>query len=116
MSYLHQEMASGKWVTLSFLEQMAHIGSEVFRALSWKNRNSDNSLKASDRALELLSLTIDDKRHTAKLRELTRLFEVMVDYFYYNNDYGSSEKLWNSYFFPFTYAASLEREKRLSPS
>jgi hypothetical protein len=109
-------MASGKWVTLSFLEQMAHIGSEVFRALSWKSRNEQYSVKASDRALELLSLTLDDARHTLKLRELARLYEVMADYFYFDNTYGSSEKLWNSYFFPFTYAASLERERRNATS
>ena len=36
--HFHQSLASGRWQQLSFVEQMANIGSEVERALSWKEK------------------------------------------------------------------------------
>jgi hypothetical protein len=44
MNYQHKELAAGRWKELSFIEQMANIGSEI------------------ERALELLGLTIEDEK------------------------------------------------------
>ena len=105
MTFQHKTLSEGRWYLLSFCEQMANIGSEVFRAISWKPKDDVYSKKATDRALELLCLTIDDKRNIKRLKELTRLYEVLVDYFYFDNQYGSSDDLWQKYFMAFTYAA-----------
>ena len=51
------------------------------------------SKQAFERALELLSLTILDPKHKGRLRELTRVREALIDYFVYDNEYGSSDKL-----------------------
>lgn len=93
---------------------MANIGSEVERAISWKTKqNNEYSRMAVKRALELLFLTIDDPKNKLKLKELTRLYEVLADYFYGDNIYLSNDDLWQKYFYAFSYRArSLPRNKR----
>lgn len=107
MNYQHKSLAKGRWFEFPLLEQMANIGSEVERAISWRQKNQDYSKQAFYRALELLSLTIDDPKNKTRLKELTRLYEVLVDYFAGENHYGSSDKLWRNYFSPFNYAARI---------
>lgn len=106
MEYQHKELAAGRWQELSFLEQMANIGSEVERAIKWKNKdNTQYSGMAFERALELLDFTIEDKRNVRRLRELVRLREVLADYFAFDNIYGSSDEKWHKYFYAFSFAA-----------
>jgi hypothetical protein len=89
---------------------MANIGSEVHRALNWRNKgNEEYSRMAADRALELLDLSLDAHKSYPKLKEFARLREAIVDYFYGSNEFGSSEKLWRSYFDHFNYAARKDR-------
>ena len=88
MNYQHQQLASGRWFEMPFLEQMANIGSEIERAINWKNKNNKfYSQQAFERGLELLDLTISDSKNIKKLKELTRTREILVDYFAFNNDY-----------------------------
>jgi hypothetical protein len=85
---------------------MANIGSEVFRAMSWQQKNREYSHLAFERALELLDLTLEavaDSR--SRLKELTRLRETLVDYFLFDNAYGSNNRSWETYFGAFNYAA-----------
>ena len=106
MKFQHQKLASGNWKNLSFFNQMANIGSEVERAVNWRNKDNDlYSQKAAERALELLFLTIGDLKNRNRLKELTRLHEVLVDYFFGQNQYSSSDRLWQKYFYVFNYAA-----------
>ena len=105
MSIQHKQLASGRWNELTFFEQMANIGSEVERTIKWKEKNIKYSKQAFERALELLSLTIDDKKNIKRLKELTRVYETLVDYFVFKNEYGSSDKLWQNYFFAFNWVA-----------
>ncbi|MGQ9465890.1 MAG: hypothetical protein ACUVQ3_09675 [bacterium] len=105
MKYQHKELAQGRWLQIPFLEQMAHIGSEVERAISWRSKNMDYCIKAIERALELIDLTVADTKNRKRLKEILRIRELLVDYFYYDNQYGSSDKLWHSYFTPFFNAA-----------
>ena len=106
MSYQHKDLAAGRWNRLPFLEQMANIGSEVERALNWRmKKNADYAQKAFERALELIDLTLDNDRNYAHLKEIARLREAIVDYFYDSNQFKSSETSWRNYFLPFTYAA-----------
>lgn len=106
MSFQHQSLAAGRWRSLSLIEQLANIGSEVERALNWRHRaNPIYSQRALERALELIDLTIADPRHRARLKEITRLREAILDYFLGENLYHSSEDLWRKYFYAFGYAA-----------
>jgi len=100
----HKQLSEGRWFELSLFEQMANIGSEVERAISWKEKNKDFSNKAIDRALELLSLSINDEKNILKLKELIRVYEAIGDYFYGENIYKSSNELWQKYFYNFSFA------------
>ena len=106
MKQQHQQLASGRWKELSFFEQMANIGSEVERAIKWKNKNNaDYSRQAFERALELLDLSIRSEKNKQKLKEMTRLREVLADYFAFENNYKSSDQKWQNYFYGFNFAA-----------
>ena len=106
MNYRHKTLAAGRWEKFSLFEQMANVGSEVERALNWKAKNNDSySQKAFERALELIDLTIKDKKHIQHLNEFTRMREALVDYFIGSNEYKSSESSWRKYFYSFIYAA-----------
>lgn len=104
MKRQHHQLAKGKWQKLSFFEQMANIGSEVFRMLKWRNRDKRNYESAFERALELLDLTIADPKNRERLKEIARVREILVDT-YFDNQYHSTEKQWNNYFYAFNYAA-----------
>jgi hypothetical protein len=106
MTIQHKELAEGRWAKMPFCEQMANIGSEVSRALNWQKKgNIYYSRKAINRAFELLDLTIASERKFPKLKELLRIKEALVDYFYAANEFSSSEILWRKYFDHFNYLA-----------
>ena len=105
MPFQHKELAAGRWKALPFIEQMANIGSEVERALNWRAKNNpDYCRKAFERALELLDMTLESSAGFARLKELARTRELMVDYFSGTNQFMSTEASWRSYFSHFTYA------------
>ncbi|MBI2495725.1 MAG: hypothetical protein HYY59_08140 [Candidatus Omnitrophica bacterium] len=106
MTYQHRDLAAGRWNRLTFLDQMANIGSEVERALNWRAKHhAGYAQRAFERALELLDLTLASSRSLARLKELARVREAMVDYFAAGNASASTEASWKRYFLPFVYAA-----------
>lgn len=106
MNYQHQRLAAGRWEQFTLFEKMANIGSEVERALNWKAKNNQAySQKAFERALELVDLTLKSGGRFARLKEIARLREALVDYFFGTNEYGSTETSWRKYFLPFNFAA-----------
>ncbi len=107
MSHIHKNLANGRWFEFSLVQQLANVGAEVDRAMIWKKKDERLSQKAFERGIELLDLTIEDsKNRGGKLKELCRLKEVLGDYFMGDNEYGSTEESWNSYFYFFNAAAS----------
>jgi hypothetical protein len=99
MTYQHKNLASGRWKKLSFLEQMAHIGSEVERTISWKEKsNEEYSQKAFFRSLELFDLTLDANITPSQRKEVARAREIWVDFIEYDNQYKSTKKQWRNYF------------------
>ena len=117
MSPQHPELAAGRWQSFSLLEQLANVGSEIERALNWAAKNNpDYSRMAFERGLELLGLTIADPRHRHRLKELTRLREVLLDYFAGDNQFGSTESSWRSYFHPYGLAVALGKTHQPLPT
>ena len=99
MTIQHRELAAGRWKTFSFAEQMAHVGSEIERAIAWEAKGrQDFSRRAFERALELLDLTIEDTKTRARLRELLRVREALADHFVFDNSYKSTHDDWRRYF------------------
>ena len=95
-----------RWQKFSFIEQMANIGSEVFRMLKWRGKDDRNSTLAFDRALELIDLTLTDPKNKIRFKEIARVREVLVDYTF-DNEYKTTDKYLNNYFYSFNYAARL---------
>lgn len=113
---MHKDLAAGRWWELSLCGQLGNVGSEVSRALRWKTRNPQISQRAFDRALELMDLTLDDPRHrcsVARLRELARVREVLVDFLAGSNEYQSTGVSLQKYFDTFAVAAALARDRAL---
>ena len=104
MTFQHKNLASGRWKEFSFFQQMANIGSEVERAINWKNKDQKYSQLAFERALELIDLTIADDKNGKRLRELCRVREALIDYLSGKNEYLSSDKNWKNYFYGFAFA------------
>ncbi len=103
----HKDLSASRWQELPLVAQMANVGSEVGRTIKWRHR-PDFSQRAFERALELLDLTIADPKNAGpRLKELTRVREALVDYFMFDNQYGSSDELWHRYFYAFNYAARI---------
>ena len=102
---------SSRWQQMPFAQQMANVGSEVFCAGKWKEKGKeDKARSASDRALELLDFTILAAKHSkTKRRELLRLRELLCDYFYGDNQFGSTPQSLNQYFDPFSCKAARQR-------
>jgi hypothetical protein len=110
MTVMHRDLAAGRWFELPLVEQLAHVGSEVERTMRWRAKgNAEYARRAFERALELLDLTIADTKHRSRLRELTRLREVLADAFWFDNRYGSTDASWHRYFHAFAHAAALAR-------
>lgn len=106
----HTDLTPERWFKFSLMMQLANVGMEVERTIQWKQKGElEYSQNAFYRALELLDLTIADRKNKKRLKELCYAREMLVDYFAYDNQYGSSDKLWHDYFYVFNYAAALER-------
>ena len=110
MTAIHANLAAGRWQSFPLVEQLANVGSEVERSLSWAAKGRpDYGERAFERGLELLDLTIADPRHRGRLRELTRLREVLLDYFCGDNQFGSSAENWHRNFHAYGVAVSVRK-------
>jgi hypothetical protein len=111
----HRELAAGRWWDLSLAEQLGNVGSEVSRAIRWQARNPDLARGALSRALELLDLTLADRRHLqsrARLREIARAREVVVDFLAGPNEYHSTGPSLQKYFDAYALAAQRHKQSR----
>jgi hypothetical protein len=75
-------MDKDKWFKLSKAQQLGNIGSEIARAQHWQENNDlTNRQKALERCLELLDLSLNDKRWGPGLKEIARFREVVSAWF-----------------------------------
>ena len=104
---IHQNLAAGRWQTLSLATQLGNIGSEVGRAAnSVRNGNTERAESALARAFELIDLTLSDNRWAGvKRREIARLREVCADTFYNGGLYASSKEDIEKYLYHFAAAS-----------
>lgn len=105
MTTIHQQLAAGRWFTMSLAEQLGNTGSEYERACRFREAGDDERFElARDRFLELMDLTIADQRwHNHRLVELCRLREQACEELIDND----TSKLWSlkDYFLQFALAA-----------
>lgn len=109
MSNQHKQLAEGVWKNMSLIEQLSNVGSEVIRAINWRNKNNQEySRLAFERALELFDLTMNDAKNSQRLKEVARARELFIDSFG-DNIYHSSAEQWQKYFLAFNYSAQQAR-------
>jgi hypothetical protein len=112
MAYRHEQLARGRWFSLTLSEQLGNIGSEVGRARKWQGGDERLFEGAADRALELFDLTLQDPRRRSdmgRLREISRSRKVLCDALSGGNEYGSSLQDLEKYFFDFALAARVHK-------
>jgi hypothetical protein len=108
----HADLAAGRWKTLTLVEQLANIGSEVDRAIrAHEASRADRRDAALCRGLELFDLTAADERwRGARRREVLRAREVFCGLFYDDAPRGDSASL-SRYFLHFAIAARRDSER-----
>ena len=106
----HKELASGQWYKLSLVEQLGNIGSEIHRAVIFKQKDEARYMSAYTRALELIDFTLEDRRWKGlRLQELARAREMICDAILDGGEYGMTFEYLDNYFFGFAYAARVRK-------
>ncbi|MHB2025455.1 MAG: hypothetical protein ACYCPQ_02270 [Elusimicrobiota bacterium] len=109
MDHRHQRLAAGGWEKLSLAEQMGNIGGEVHRALRRQGGEKTLFEAAMSRALELMDLTLADRRWRSRLKELARARELLGGAGLGSGEYKTDLADLDRYFFHF---AALARNSR----
>jgi len=107
----HAEAAAGAWDRLSLVEQLAHVGSEVERAIRSHDAGRRARWEAAlDRALELFDLTARDPRWRGHRRqEVLRAREEFCRLFFGGSPPSGSAAGLRRYFLHFAIAARNRR-------
>lgn len=112
MQKMHETATKNHWFELSTFEQLAYIGCDIEVAInSRKNGYSEWCDNAIKRALELLELTIIDLQNTHRLKEIEIVKMLVMDDFYGNNEYQSTDESWIKYFACFQHLAKQTKEE-----
>ena len=103
----HPGLAAGSWAALPLAEQLAHVGSEVDRAIAaWAARRSDRFERALARALELFDLTArDDRWRGHRRREILRAREEFCRLFFDDDEPADAARTLSGYFLRFAVLA-----------
>jgi hypothetical protein len=107
----HKQLANGHWQDFTLIEQLANIGSEIGRTISWRTSHYGKPREAFERALELIDLTIADPKNKSRLSEICRVREALNDWFFGINAYNTTDEQWQNYFYQFGYAARNKQGK-----
>lgn len=109
----HAGLAAGRWQTFTLVEQLAHVGSEVERAIQAGEQNRiERRDRALDRALELFDLTVADGRWRGhRRREILRAREEFCRLFFADDAEPGSANSLRKYFLQFAVAARRGRNR-----
>jgi len=103
----HAGLAEGRWGGLTLAEQLAHVGSEVDRAIvAWEAQRPDRFERALARALELFDLTVRDERWRGhRRREVLRSREEFCRLFFDEHPQPGGANTLRNYFLRFAVLA-----------
>ena len=107
MPPVHKTLSREKWQSMGLNAQLANIGSEVGRIIHWqKARDRAQTDRALERALELIDLTLEDKRWRTRWSEIARLREALCDSFAGERTFEIPPESWEEYFLAFALRVS----------
>ena len=104
---VHTDLAGGRWHAMPLVTQLAHVGSEVERAIRAREQsNPQRWASAFARALELFDLTATDARWRGhRRREILRTRELFCGLFYATSPADGDAAFLGKYFLEFAVAA-----------
>lgn len=87
------------WYEMPISMQISNIGSEVGRAIRWKNKgNDDRKVNFCNKAIEFLRLSITDPKNAHRKQELEFCIEELQDYFLGENVYNTNDEMLRKYY------------------
>lgn len=88
-----------RWFAMGIGEQISNIGSEVNRAIRYKNKDEeDKKVRFYEKAVELLELTCADPKNGYRRGELQAAIEELTDYFIGENMYNTTDATLTKYY------------------
>lgn len=87
-----------RWFQMSVGEQISNIGSEVERALRFRNKEPQKSLEFVNKAIELIERSQMDPKNQTRIRELGNCKEELIDFFIGDNIYSTTEEQLRRYY------------------
>lgn len=88
-----------RWHQMTVQEQLANVGSEVHRAIRFKNKNDEKkALNFVNAALDFLVLTQSDPKNRNRIQELGFCKEELIDYFIGENIYQTTDEMLIKYY------------------
>lgn len=79
--------------------QLANVGSEVNRALSWKKRgNTQRTISFCNKAINFLEIMKTDEKNRNRIGELNFCIEELKDFFLGDNIYGTTDETLMKYY------------------
>src|SRR3990167_11502017 len=80
MTIWHKTLSGERWARVPTSKQVLMIGTELLRGQHWQERaDSEEVRRASERAFELIDLTVADDRWRGKRAPLLRLREFLAE-------------------------------------
>ena len=93
-----------RWFSMPVAEQISNVGSEVNRAIKWKNRNdvakAENFCK---KAIEFLQIMMRDPKNQGRVGELREAVTELEDCFLGDNEYQTTAQTLTRYYDAFLY-------------
>lgn len=88
-----------RWFEMPVSMQISNVGSEVARAIRYKNKNDDQ--KAANfckKAIEFLRAIEKDPKNKNHIGEFDFCIEELEDYFLGNNEYNTTDEMLTRYY------------------
>ena len=88
-----------RWFEMPVSMQISNIGSEVNRAIKYRDKGEfDKAARFCDKAIDLWLLTEQDPKNAHRTGEFDCAIEELKDYFLGSNDYGTTADMLKRYY------------------
>lgn len=92
------------WFAMPIGLQISNVGSEVHRAIRWKNKGDEQKkIGFCKKAIEFLELMKADPKNKHRKNELDFCIEELYDYFLGENIYNTTDEMLVKYYDAFVY-------------
>ena len=88
-----------RWFSMPVAVQISNIGSEVNRAIKYKNQQEpEKAERFMNKSIQLLEMTKQDPKNRHRIQEFEFAIEELLDYFIGNNIYGTTDEKLKKYY------------------